>query len=302
MGAFVTGPATIMSEIAPQTGAAGHSRPGLSPGRLIKNEAPLLHIFASIHLTRSNGIPKVSHMEMQLQSSGPPPSDESLAVRAMNEIRRMIFAGVLPGGTVVQDRKLAEQLGLSRTPVREALGRLAGEGYLRRDKRILTVQSVSFEDVMEILATRRLIEGETARLAAGRMTLPRLAELRAAIEGMIDPREVSHDRHWTVDDLVHQSIAEASGNRMMARLVKDLRERTRMFGLSRIPRRFDPGKAEHLAIIAALEQGDGDAAARAMTHHIDNARQGILDLLAGTPSYAAPAGAREDLKNQGSTS
>jgi DNA-binding GntR family transcriptional regulator len=240
-------------------------------------------------------------MQIISHPAGHPPSDESLAARAMYEIRRMIFAGELPGGTVVQDRKLAEQLGLSRTPVREALGRLAGEGYLRRDKRILTVQSVSFEEVMEILATRRLIEGETARLAAGRITPLRLADLRAAIEGMVDPREVSHDRHWTLDDLVHLSIAEASGNRMMARLVKDLRERTRMFGLSRIPRRFDPGKAEHLAIIAALEQGDGGAAARAMTVHIDNARQGILDLLAGTLARDPAGGTGEDQKNQGST-
>ncbi len=95
--------------------------------------------------------------------------DGSLSERAMLAIRRMIFSGDLPGGTIIQDRKLAEQLGLSRTPVREALGRLAGEGYLRRDGRLLTVQGVSVEDVMEILATRRALEGETARLAAGRL-------------------------------------------------------------------------------------------------------------------------------------
>ncbi|MCO5089939.1 GntR family transcriptional regulator [Bosea sp. (in: a-proteobacteria)] len=207
--------------------------------------------------------------------------DPSLADRAMEEVRRMIFNGDLPGGTVVQDRKLAEQLGLSRTPVREALGRLAGEGYLRREGRLLTVQAVSVEDVMEILTTRRLIEGETASLAAGRIPPKQIAALKAAIEGMVDPHEVSHDRHWTVDDLVHLSIAEASGNRLMARLVKDLREKTRMFGLSRIPRRFEPGKAEHLAIIAAIERGDGEAASRLMQAHIDKARQGILDLLAG---------------------
>jgi DNA-binding GntR family transcriptional regulator len=200
----------------------------------------------------------------------------------MSEIRRMIFSGELPGGTLVQDRKLAEQLGLSRTPVREALGRLAGEGYLRRDKRLLTVQAVSVEDVMEILATRRAIEGETARLAARRLSGKQLADIQAAVDGMVDPREVSQERHWSVDDLVHLSIAEASGNRLMARLVKDLRERTRMFGLSRIPRRFDPGKAEHLAILAAIERGDGDGAASAMQRHIDHARQGILDLLGGT--------------------
>ncbi|WP_420102924.1 GntR family transcriptional regulator [Bosea sp. (in: a-proteobacteria)] len=208
--------------------------------------------------------------------------DESLSERAMLAIRRMIFSGDLPGGTIVQDRKLADQLGLSRTPVREALGRLAGEGYLRRDGRLLTVQGVSVEDVMEILATRRALEGETARLAAGRLSPDQLAGIRSAIEGMAEPRAVSHERHWSVDDVVHLSIAEASGNRLMARLVKELRERTRMFGLSRIPRRFDPGKGEHLAILSAIECGDREAACREMQRHIDHARQGILDLLAGT--------------------
>jgi len=208
--------------------------------------------------------------------------DESLAERAKQQIRQMILVGELPGGAVVQDRRLAEKLGLSRTPVREALGRLAGEGYLRRDRRILTVHSVSIEDVMEILATRRVLEGETARLATGRLAPARIAEIRAAVEGMVSAAAVSHDKHWSVDDLVHLSIAEAGGNGLMARMVKDLRERTRMFGLARIPRRFDPGKGEHLAILAAIETGDAEAAARAMQSHIDNARQGILDLLAGT--------------------
>ena len=207
--------------------------------------------------------------------------DSSLSERAMVEIRRMIFSGELPGGTVVQDRKLAELLGLSRTPVREALGRLAGEGFLRRDQRLLTVQSVSAEDVMEILAVRRVQEAEAARLAAGRLSGTALARIRAAVQGLADPRLVSHDEHWSVDDLVHISIAEASGNRLMARLVKDLRDRTRMFGLSRIPRRFNPGRDEHLAILDAIGRGDGDGAALAMQLHIDNARQGILDLLAG---------------------
>jgi DNA-binding GntR family transcriptional regulator len=215
------------------------------------------------------------------ETTGKVDPQSSMTERAMEQIRSMIFSGDLPGGTVVQDRKLADQLGLSRTPVREALGRLAGEGYLRWDKRLLTVHSVSIEDVMEILATRRLLEGETARLAAGRIAPKQIEILRSAILGMLDPSEVSQERHWTVDDLIHLSIAEASGNHLMARLVKDLREKTRMFGLSRIPRRFDPGKAEHLAIVDAIERGDGEGASRAMRDHIDKARQGILDLLAG---------------------
>jgi DNA-binding GntR family transcriptional regulator len=54
-----------------------------------------------------------------------------------------------------------------------------------------------------------------------------------------------------------------------------------MFGLTRIPRRFDPGKAEHLAIIAAMEEGAANRAAMLMQTHIENTRQGILDFISG---------------------
>lgn len=207
--------------------------------------------------------------------------EQSLTMIAFDRIRKMILSGDLRGGVVVQERRLAGALGLSRTPVREALGRLEGEGYLSRSGRALTVNSISIEDVMEILTVRRAVESEAARLAAGRFDPARIVAIRKAVEGMISPAEVSPEKHWSVDDLVHLSIAEVAGNRLILRLVTDLRERTRIFGLARIPRRFEPGKAEHLAIIAAIARGDGQAAAEAMRLHIDNARAGILDVLVG---------------------
>jgi len=207
--------------------------------------------------------------------------EQSLTMIAFDRIRKMILSGDLRGGVVVQERRLAGALGLSRTPVREALGRLEGEGYLSRSGRALTVNSISVEDVMEILTVRRAVESEAARLAAGRFDPARIVAIRKAVEGMVSPAEVSPEKHWSVDDLVHLSIAEVAGNRLILRLVTDLRERTRIFGLARIPRRFEPGKAEHLAIIAAIARGDGQAAAEAMRLHIDNARAGILDVLVG---------------------
>jgi DNA-binding GntR family transcriptional regulator len=190
----------------------------------------------------------------------------------------MLLSGELSGGTIVQDRRLAELLGLSRTPV---LGRLEGEGFLRREGRVLVVNAVSVEDIMEILAVRRVIEAEAVRLATGRLSTSRIEEIRSAIEGMVTVESITGARHWSVDDMVHLSIAQASGNRLIMRLVKDLRERTRMFGLTRIPRRFDPGKAEHLAIIAAMEEGAANRAAMLMQTHIENTRQGILDFISG---------------------
>ncbi|MBS7707585.1 GntR family transcriptional regulator [Chelatococcus asaccharovorans] len=211
----------------------------------------------------------------------PSNAEQNMSAIAFEKIRGMIVAGEIGGGSVVQERRLAAALGLSRTPVREALGRLSGEGYVRREGRVLTVNPILVEDVMEILTVRRAVESEAAEIAAGRFDPVKLCAIRAAVNGMISPAEVTSERHWSVDDLVHLSIAEAAGNRLIVRLVTDLRQRTRMFGLTRIPRRFEPGKLEHLAILDAIEAGDGAAAKAAMRLHIDNARKGILNSLAG---------------------
>jgi DNA-binding GntR family transcriptional regulator len=214
-----------------------------------------------------------------------PPNDAdatvNLANGAFEALRRMILHGELAGGVSLNERHLADRLGLSRTPVREALGRLIGEGYVVREGRRLIVGSIRVEDIMEILTVRRAVEGEAAEIAAGRCDPALIERVRQAVIGMVSPAEVTPERHWSVDDLVHLTIAEATGNRLLIRLVTDLRERTRMFGLARIPRRFAPGKAEHLAILDAIRDGDGAAASTAMRLHIDNARKGILDTLAG---------------------
>mgnify|MGYP000848868741 CR=1 FL=1 len=217
--------------------------------------------------------------------AAPPPNDAdatvNLANGAFEALRRMILHGELAGGVSLNERHLADRLGLSRTPVREALGRLIGEGYVAREGRRLIVGSIRVEDIMEILTVRRAVEGEAAEIAAGRCDPARIERVRQAVLGMVSPAEVTPERHWSVDDLVHLTIAEATGNRLLARLVTDLRGRTRMFGLARVPRRFDPGKAEHLAILEAVRDGDGATASAAMRLHIDNARKGILDTLAG---------------------
>ena len=205
----------------------------------------------------------------------------TLTQTAFDALSRMILSGELAGGDVVNERRLAEQLGFSRTPVREALGRLEGEGYLRRSGRTLIVSAVDLGEVVEILAVRRVLEAEAARLAVGRMTAETLTAVRDAILGMRRVEEVTPDHHWGVDDLLHLSLARASGNRHLAHLVADLRRRTRMFGLSRIPNRFEPGKAEHLGILDAVERGAADEAAAAMQRHIDSTRAAIINAMTG---------------------
>jgi DNA-binding GntR family transcriptional regulator len=217
--------------------------------------------------------------------TAPPPTlaaaDPGLTLTAYHQLRGMVLSGSLVGGQIIQERRLAERLGLSRTPVRGALDRLEGEGLLRREGRVLICTTVSVQEVLEILSVRRSLEADAAQAAAARMTTGQIDAVRHAILGMADPASVTDDEHWTNDDLLHLSIAEASGNSLLSRLIRDLRQRTRMFGLRRIPGRFDQGKAEHLAILDAIAERDGDLARIRMRLHVEHARDAIVATLAG---------------------
>jgi len=209
------------------------------------------------------------------------PGDRSLTQNAFDAVLHMIQTGTLANGDVVNERRLAEQLGLSRTPVREALGRLEGSHYLRRSGRILLVNGVELNEILEIMSVRMLLEADAARSAAGKMPAARLAAIRLRLGEMARAEQVSTLHHWEVDDFLHLSIAETGGNKLLLRLIGELRTRTRMFGKETVPARFEPGRSEHLAIIDAIESGDGDAAAKAMVLHIEGARNAIVQSVAG---------------------
>ncbi len=212
----------------------------------------------------------------RLASAGPG------ATHAAHErLRGMVLSGSLPSGAVMQERKLSGDLGFSRTPIREAFQRLEGEGLLERRGRFLCVTSVSVPEVLEIFGVRQLLECEAIRTACGRIPAETIRAIRARIENMANPATVSDDAHWAADDLLHLTIARESGNGLLLRMIGELRQKTRLFGLYRIPSRFEPGKHEHLAILDALATGDRDRAVALMRTHIANARQGILTAIAG---------------------
>lgn len=210
-----------------------------------------------------------------------PSNDLSLTQTAFDAVLRMIQTGALANGDVVNERRLAEQLGLSRTPLREALGRLEGSQYLRRSGRTLLVNGVELNEILEIMSVRMLLEADAARSAAGKMPAATLADIRRRLLAMASPEQVSAGHHWEVDDFLHLGIAETSGNKLLLRLIGELRTRTRMFGKETVPARFAPGRNEHLAIIDAIESGDGERAARAMVLHIAGARNAIVRSVTG---------------------
>lgn len=192
----------------------------------------------------------------------------------------MILRGTLAAGELVTERQIAARLGMSRTPVREAVRRLEGEGTLERQRGgALVVKPYSMEEFLHALAVRRLLEGEAARLAAGRLSPAMLADFRARTAALRQGQASDDSVVRQGDRDFHAAIAVASGNPVLAATIADLRQRTAMFRLGRLPGRIDQVCDEHLAIIDALERGDGEAARAAAQMHIDNVRAHLLQRL-----------------------
>ena len=203
---------------------------------------------------------------------------QKLSVVAYGALLDMILRGAVPAGELVTERQIAARLGMSRTPVREAVRRLEGEGTLERQRSgALVVRPYSMEEFLHALAVRRLLEGEAARLAAGRISCElldaareRIARLR--VDGLGESAR-QDDRDF------HAAIAAASGNPVLATAISDLRRRTAMFRLGRLPERIDQVCDEHLTIVDALASGDAEAARAAMQTHVDNVRAHLLQRL-----------------------
>ncbi|MBN9091557.1 MAG: GntR family transcriptional regulator [Reyranella sp.] len=205
-------------------------------------------------------------------------TDPKLSTVAYGALLDMILRGTIAPGELVTERQIAARLGMSRTPVREAVRRLEGEGTLERQRDgALIVRPYSMEEFLQALAVRRLLEGEAARLAAGKVSPAVLAAARERTERL--RRDGMAESARQDDRDFHAAIAEASGNPVLATTISDLRKRTAMFRLGRLPERVDQVCDEHLTILDALASGDGEAARTAMQSHIDNVRAHLLQRL-----------------------
>ena len=122
---------------------------------------------------------------------------------------------------------------------------------------------------------RRLLEAEATAQAIGRIPMSRLQSMLATFEAM-DETSITADENQAADELLHQTIAEASRSSLMARTISGLRRKTRLFDFDRIPGRFVLGRSEHIAILQALIDQDQQRAVDAMRRHIDNFKDSIL--------------------------
>ncbi|MGF9693957.1 GntR family transcriptional regulator [Rhizobium sp. 0TCS1.26] len=181
----------------------------------------------------------------------------------------MIRKRELRGGALIYEARLAEHLNISRTPLREALQRLEGEGLIvKASGQSYSVRHVDLGEYLQSLNVRELLEGEAAMLAAGRIPDRELASVRAEIDLLETTSWYDIESHWVSDNRFHQLFSKHCGNEVLARLIRELRVTTQMFEIARLAERSKPDLSEHLAILDALAAGDGSAARAAVQIHM----------------------------------
>ena len=205
----------------------------------------------------------------------------SLANQAYARIRELILDRRIAAGSTLLEGKIADELGISRTPMREALGRLAGEGLLvRRDARSYSVRSVGTKEYFDVMRTRELLECEAIALAVNRIDESELAAFAAEVEAL-NTGQHAETEHWHFDDRFHLFIATASGNVMLPRLIQLLRDDARLFRLHSPLHRQKENHHEHHAIIDALRKKDVEGAKGAMRAHLRSLQNDVQRAIMG---------------------
>lgn len=198
-------------------------------------------------------------------------------------ILEAIEAGVYKPGDRLVESELAERLGVSRTPVREALQRLETQSMLSRDGRSLMVASLDHNQLAELYAVRTELEGLAARLAARHATDEETRVLRTMVEddrALLggDPRQLSR-----ANKRFHKQIHLASHNRFLVQQLDLLHRSMALMATTSLAAegRDEAAMVEHDQIVSAIEARDGEAAYQALKAHISRAFETRLRVDAG---------------------
>ena len=192
--------------------------------------------------------------------------------RVYGHLRDEILANRLPPGTVLGEVALAGSLGVSRGPVREALGRLASEGLVTvRPRRGAVVSALSAEEFLEAYQVREALETLAIRLAVPRLTATDVERLQDLVEEQARRAELGNvDAFFQANSAFHEVIVAASGNRTLQEMHRQLvghmgRYRMRSLALRGTLKR---SVGEHRAILRAIRAGDAEQAAHLLGEHI----------------------------------
>ena len=208
----------------------------------------------------------------------------SIADQIFEQLERDILTGKYQRGEVLSELRLSSELGVSRTPIREAVRRLEQENILKETGRGMVVVGISREDMMDMYEIRLHIEGLAARRAAANISDNQLKQMEETLDLQsfyIDKQEGdSAEQIRDMDSRFHELLYEGSGSRAFHETLSALHRKIMKYRSASVSKhsRALLSLEEHRAIYKALAAHDGDAAEKAALNHVVNARDSMAEM------------------------
>jgi DNA-binding GntR family transcriptional regulator len=196
----------------------------------------------------------------------------ALYVEVAELLRQRIFRRELEPGSWIDEMKLAEEYGISRTPLREALKVLAAEGLVTmKVRRGAYVTEVSEQDLAEVYHLLSLLESDAAGVVAGKATDAQLRELKA-LHAELEAATKNRDKFFAINERFHMRLLDIAGNRWRNQMVADLRKVMKLNRHNSLLKagRIQESLAEHRAVMEAITRRDAAAAMERMQEHFSN--------------------------------
>ena len=215
----------------------------------------------------------------------------------LDAIRGAIMNGTLQPRERLMEIQMAEELGVSRTPIREALRKLELEGFIVMvPRKGAYVSDLSFKDIADVFEIRAALEGLAAGLAAERITEEELERMERLL---VEKQEaITHDdisKLVEVDTKFHELMYQASRNVRLGSIISNLREQIQRFRLTSLsyPGRNKLSLEEHKKIVEAIQARDYQLARQLATEHIENAENVLIECIKLDASKNDDSSARE---------
>lgn len=208
----------------------------------------------------------------------------SLADQIFERLESDILTGVYPRGSILTELSLSEDLGVSRTPIREAVRRLEQEHLVESTSKGVMVLSITLQDAMIIYNIRSHVEGLAAKACAENITDQQLEEMKELLELQeFYIHKGDSEKAKNIDSQFHQMIYQFSGSPVYVDTLTPLHNKTQKFRKATVS---NSGKAEvsfreHYQIYEAIASRDPEAAEEAMKYHVEQARTRLADLEEG---------------------
>ena len=215
----------------------------------------------------------------------------SLHQEVASTLREEIFAGTLAPDSFVDELNVCHRLGISRTPLREALKVLTAEGLLRHEpRRGCFVSVVTEQDLDDIFPVIALLEGRCAYEAARNASdsdLLELAVLHDKLQGHAKAGRITD--YYACNFAIHEAIIQLANNRWLSQSIADLRKILKLSRLQSLgaPGRLKQSLSEHMTVFAALKSRDSDGAEAAMRTHLTRQRDALRQVRSQRARFAA---------------